>query len=193
MTTRVRCNRALPLVLACLAPLAGCQGAAEAPPAESAAPAATTAAAPPAAAAAAGRDLAQLDACALLPGEQAAEIVGGTVGRAPSSNLYGAMSSCEYDIKLPGGGLGKYFAIWITAPSLFGDADDSVETARGLGQEATAEAVSGLGDDAYLVLNETEEQAILHVLLSGDVALEIKAPQADQARSLAEAILQRLE
>jgi len=190
-STRYGFRAVLFVAIALAAVLGGCKARDQGSAAVAAPPADEAKAASPAPSSGGGRDLSHLDLCALFDSEQVASVLGGTVGRQSSGQNYGSMAECTYDIQL--GGTGQYVGVFLYAPAMFGDLAAALETDQGLGQSSTGHAVEGLGDAAFVVDNATEQQSVMHVLLENDVAIEIKAPQAEQARSLAVALLNALQ
>jgi hypothetical protein len=91
-----------------------------------------------------------------------------------------------------GGATYEFVAIWVQDPAYFEDPESILETDRGLGQESAMEPLGGLGDEAYVINNETEKQSSVYVLLRDDVMLQVTAENRDRAVKLAEVTLGRL-
>lgn len=159
--------------------------------------AAPTSAPPPAVSFEQGRDLATLDVCVLMPDEVVAEILGNEITQPGRRQDYGrGAQGCEYSLGRAERGTGEgpfeYVFIYVNTPASFGTLQDALATDQGLGQQVSGAAVSGLGDQAFAIDNQTEHSTSLRVLVKNDVALDIKANSLDHARKLAEATLERL-
>ncbi len=151
-------------------------------------------AAPPAAAPAqsSSLDLASLNICELMPTEFVSQTLGSPVAQAGREQDFAPVKGCEYGLRPRGGASYEFVAIWVQPPGLFQTAESILETSRGLGQEVSSEALSGLGDKAFVVNNQTEQQSEVHVLLENDLFLQVIAETRDRAVTLAEATLRRL-
>ncbi|MEJ2370889.1 MAG: hypothetical protein P8Y07_08575, partial [Gemmatimonadales bacterium] len=138
------------------------------------------------------RDLTDLNVCELLPERDVIELLGGEAKTAASRSDYGNSQGCDYGIGDPGTATYEYISLWVSTPDLFLDAESILKTDRGLGQDASAEDLKGLGDVAFAIHNQTEQQTTVHVLRRGDVAISATAEGLEHARQLAETILERL-
>jgi len=143
------------------------------------------------------RDLSALDVCMIMPDQLVAQLLGNTVTQPGRRQDYGqAAQGCEYALgraeRGTGAGPFEYVFIYVNPPGSFGTLEAALATDQGLGQEVSGEAVSGIGDQAFAVYNNTEHAATLRVLRQDDVALEIKASNLEHTRKLAEATLERL-
>jgi hypothetical protein len=127
-----------------------------------------------------GRDLSGLDVCALVPGEEVAGLLGGTLGGDPRSRVYpGASTECSYAIE--GEGPTEFVLVFLYPPSHFElfatDAEDRQD-------------IDGLGDRAYATTIGGLHQ--VYVLVEGDVTVDARAGTIDEARRLAELVLSKL-
>ena len=143
------------------------------------------------------RDLSALDVCAILPDEVVAQVLGNTVTQPGRRQDYGQVTQgCEYALGRAERGTGEgpfeYVFIYVSLPGSFGTLETALATDQGLDQKVSGEVVSGIGDLAFAVYNETEHATTLHVLREDDFALEIKANNLEHTRKLAEAALARL-
>lgn len=138
-------------------------------------------------------DLSKVDVCEWLPAELVATTVGATVSKPARRSDYGTTQGCEYELDPAGADTYEYGVVWLNPASAFGDPQEALATAEGLGQEATTEPLSGLGDRAYVIHNATEEQSSVHVLLAGRLSLEVTAEHAEDARKIAELALSRID
>ncbi len=137
-------------------------------------------------------DLSTFNVCELVPAELAATTVGGTVLKPSKRSDYGNSQGCEYEIDPSGPDTYEYAAIWLGPPSEFEDPQESMDTDRGLGHEVTSEQLDGLGDEAYVIHDATEEQSYVHVLLKDRMHVEVRAERDEDARKLAQLVLTRL-
>jgi hypothetical protein len=143
------------------------------------------------------RDLSALDVCAILPDEVVAQLLGNTIRQPGRRQDYGQVTQgCEYALGRAERGTDEgpfeYVFIYVSPPGRFGTLETALATDQGLDQKVSGEVVSGIGDLAFAVYNETEHATTLHVPRKGDLALEIKANNLEHTRKLAEAALARL-
>lgn len=129
--------------------------------------------------------LSGIDLCALVPAEKIAAALGGTVLKPPGRGDYGQTQSCDYAIDPAGADNNEFVQIYLYPPSAYSDEDSSLETATGLGQTASIAAAPGYGDHSYALINETEQQAEIMVLVDGRAALEFKAETLEHAKAVA--------
>jgi hypothetical protein len=140
--------------------------------------AASPAASPaPARSEAAGRDLATVDVCLLLPGADVAKAFGGSLKRT-SGNSTAVASDCTYTIltRTP-----KTFLVYLYPPDHFAMLKEMSDK---------AEPVSGLGDGAFVEQDSGWYE--LKVLKKGDVTIDTRGDTLEEARKLAELVLARL-
>jgi hypothetical protein len=138
------------------------------------------------------RELSSLNVCELLPERDIIDLLGGEIKTAASRSDYGNSQGCDYGIGAPGTATYEYISIWVSTPDLFQSAESILETDTGLGQEATAEDLEGLGDVAFAIHNETEQQTTVHVLRRDDVVVSVTAEGLEHARRLTEEVIERL-
>lgn len=129
----------------------------------------------------AGRDLAALDVCALVPGDAVATALGGTLERATGSTHSGSglATDCAYTVRV--GRRTVVALVFFYPPQHF------VAMRQG---EVLLEPVAGVGDEAYWSMAGSMHQ--LTVLKRGDVTLDARAATQRDARRLAEVALSRL-
>jgi hypothetical protein len=141
-----------------------------------------------------GRELASINVCALMPDAVVGQLLGKTVTRGGSRRDYGIYTQgCEYELRQGNGPAGyEYVFIDLKPVDTFGGLNEELQGNRSMGQHVTGERVSGVGDKAFAIDNQTEQSTTLHVLRRGDVALDVKANSLDHARKLAVATLERL-
>ncbi len=179
-------SRAFALSLALLAAACGPapEPAEEAPALAPEAPAAAPAA-PPAAEERPGRDLTELVVCDLVPGEEVASALGGTLYAEPAPTASGSLwNECAYLVRIdPAQPVARLASVRFYAPEHF-------EVAKQLAD--SREEVGGLGDEAFAV-----EEPPLHsltVLRRDDVAFEVRAEtSAEDARAIAELVDEKLD
>jgi len=133
--------------------------------------------------------LPSVDVCALVPGTAVENLLGGTISDEPHRSDSGEYQGCDYSLTPADGGF-EFVAIWIQPAATIRDPESVLETARGLGQEASAETLDGLGDRAFVVENASEEQATVYVV-RGETGVEVTAGTAERARLLAEHVLEQ--
>jgi hypothetical protein len=130
--------------------------------------------------AAEGRDLSNLDACALVPGTEVAALFDGTLSGEPRSTIYpGASTECSYAIEA--GGRPQVALVFLYPPSyyeLFAEEGEGRQEVTGLGDQAYATTSSGIAE--------------VHVLVEGDVTVDARAGTVEEARRLAELTLSKL-
>jgi hypothetical protein len=102
------------------------------------------------------------------------------------------VQGCEYDFDPAGDDRHSYHAIWIGQPVNYTGPEDSLATSIGLGQTATMEILTGLGDEAFVIHNASERQAIIHVLLRDRLSVEVKAERFEDGLKLADLVLGKL-
>ncbi len=139
-----------------------------------------------------GFDISKLNPCELAPDELVAKTLGAKIIKPAMSSDYGTIKGCTYIIDPAGPDNIENCIVWFNPPSTFTNIEDELETAKGLGQEATAENLEGLGDKAFVIHNKTEDQSIIHVLLKDKLELQVGADHFDDARKLTELILSKL-
>jgi len=135
------------------------------------------------------RDLSALDVCAILPDEVVATVLGNTITQPGRRQDYGQVSQgCEYALGRAERGTGEgpfeYVFIYVSPPGSFGTLETALATDQGLDQKVSGEVVSGIGDLAFAVHNQTEHATTLHVLREDDFALEIKANNLEHTRKV---------
>ena len=134
-----------------------------------------------------------LNICDLLPSDLVAATIGGAVKQQGHHSDYGNLGkTCTYGIK-PVNEAFEHVAIGLAPPGLFQKAETILETDRGLGQQSTAEVLQGLGDEAFVIHNQTEEQSTIHVLNRNAFALSVTARNLEHARPLTELALARIK
>lgn len=139
----------------------------------------------PAAQAPAGRDLATLDLCELVPGESVAEVLAARLNRSPTSNVSDVMSECWYSVSKKGSDAGlDSYTLWVSPP---GDYGMSKELEAG-----PLEEISGLGDEAYITHSELEDQYSLQVLIADELTLGAYGSDRERVLALARLALDRL-
>ena len=141
---------------------------------------------------AASDEVSGVNVCELVTSEEVAAAIGGTVLKPSRRSDYGTVQGCEYELDPSGSDNYEYAAIWLNTPDLFEPADARIETNKGLGQESTAEQLSGMGDEAYVIHNTTEEQSDVFVLLKDRLFIEAKAEHDADARKIAQLTLSKL-
>ncbi len=167
------------LVLALVVAFAACSSEPGDPQASQSAPPTESAGAAPAGSSGSGsaRDVGSLDICALVPVADVAGVVGhaGARGSAePNAGTYA--TDCTYTIE--SGGSSEYAMIWAYPLELWmPEARDDIEE------------VSGLGDAAFVTTSGSFTQ--VHVLVEGDIYIDVRAGTPEQARALAELALAR--
>lgn len=161
---------------------AGCGGGPSEPGAADAEPAQDPA--PALAAESAGRDLAAVDVCDLIPADAVAAAVGAESSAAPTATDPGFDGKgCRYEYR-PGGGMRHHTEISLHPPAEF----DFWRTM----QSFKLQDLPGLGDGAYW--GKRTGQTDLYVLKSNDVSVHIQArsQELEQAQAIAKAVLERL-
>ena len=138
------------------------------------------------------RDLASLNVCELLPEDDVIALLGGEIKTAASRSDYGNSQGCDYGIGAAGTATYEYISVWVSTPDLFQSPESILETDTGLGQEATAEDLEGLGEVAFAIHNATEQQTTVHVLRRDDVVISVTAEGLEHARQLTEEVINRL-
>lgn len=139
-----------------------------------------------------GFDISKINVCELVPDDLVAKTLAAKTLKPAQSSDYGTVKGCTYMIDPAGPDKIETCVVWFNPPSTFTSPEDELETAKGLGQEATAENLGELGDRAFVVHNETEEQSIIFVLLKDKVNLQVGADNFDDAKKLTELILSKL-
>ncbi len=122
-----------------------------------------------------------------------AKTLGAIIIKPAVSSNYGVTKGCTYVIDPAGPDKIENCIVWINPSSTFTSTEDELETAKGLGQEAAAENLEGLGDEAFVVHNKTEEQSIIYVLLKDKLNLQVGADHFEDAKKLTELILSKLK
>ena len=140
-----------------------------------------------------GFDISKINICEMVPDELVAKTLGAKIIKPAMSSDYGSIKGCTYIIDPAGTDNIENCIVWLNPPSTFTSPEDELETAKGLGQEATAENLEGMGDKAFVVHNKTEEQSIIFVLLKDKVNLQVGADHFGDAKKLAELILSKLK
>jgi hypothetical protein len=140
-----------------------------------------------------GFDISKLKACELVSDELLAKTLGAKTLKPVQNSDYGSIKGCTYMIDPAGPDNIETCIVWFNPPSAFTSPEDELETAKGLGQEASAENLEGFGDKAFVIHNKTEDQSIIHVLLKNKMELQVGADHFDDAKKLAELILSKLK
>ena len=140
-----------------------------------------------------GFNISKLKACELVPDELVAKTLGAKTLKPVQSSDYGSTKGCTYMIDPAGPDKIETCIVWLNPPSTFTSPEDELETAKGLGQEATAEYLEGIGDKAFVVHNKTEEQSIIFVLLNDKVNLQVGADHFEDAKKLTDLIVSKLK
>ena len=136
-----------------------------------------------------GEDFSTTNVCELLPADLVANAVGGSVLQPARRSDYGTSQGCEYEVDPAGEDTYEYGAIWLGPPSGYGVPEDRIATDRGLGQEVKWETIEGLGDEAYVIHNATEEQSTVYVLLKDRMYYEVTMEHYEDARKLTDLVL----
>jgi hypothetical protein len=123
-----------------------------------------------------------VDVCASAPDAEVARALGAKV-RKPARSSQTIGSECDYDLDF-GDGHSSFFFVWAGPPSVY----FSREMVSG-----KADAVSGLGQDAFIEHALPENMWDLHVLISPDLAVEAKGDQREQVLALARFLVTRLQ
>ena len=135
----------------------------------------------------AGRDLAELLVCELVPGEVVAELLGGELYAEPSPDTAGAMwSECSYLVLAEGTDTARLASI-----RLYGH--EHYDMARHLAEQTdeTFEPLGGPGNDGFATFEDPIYT--LTALAAGDVTLETRVEGTlGEAQDLAELVLDRL-
>lgn len=128
----------------------------------------------------AGRDVADLDVCALVPGAEVAALFDGTLAGEPHGAIYpGASTECSYAIQA--GGRNQVALVFLYPASqseLFGTEEEEKQEIKGLGDRAYATTGGGIAE--------------VHVLLEDGMSVDARADTVDQARRLAELTMSKL-
>ncbi len=140
-----------------------------------------------------GFDISKLKPCELVPDELVATTLGAKIIKPATGSDYGSVKGCTYIIDPVGPDNIENCIVWFNPSSTFTSPEDELETANGLGQEATAENLEGFGDKAFVIHNKTEDQSIIHVLLKNKMELQVGADHFDDAKKLAELYLSKLK
>ena len=140
-----------------------------------------------------GLDISKINVCELIPAELLADKIGGKVLKPAHSSSYGTTKGCEYEIDPQGPDNYEYCAIWLYPTDLYEDSKSELETAKNLGQEATAEQLTDYGDESYVIHNKSEDQSIIHVLLKDKIYIEVKAEKFDDAKKITELVLTKIK
>ena len=173
-------NTPVPLFVTLVLALAGCGQPAESEPAVRQAESSASASAPAAEnSPGSSRDISKLDVCAVVTGEEVAEVLGlaaetitATATRRPG------FSDCTYSVQVDED-LRNYLMIWVYPPQMwYPEEDDVIESLD-------------LGDAAYSSTMSTLAQVM--VLAKDEFVLDVRADDADQARALAELAFRRLK
>jgi hypothetical protein len=183
------------IVLLLLVASIACRGITEAPPVEEAelrSPADTGTAAG-AAPASPGRDLSGLDLCEVLPVGEVAEVTGRRLAGVASRQDLMESQGCTYGVTVIGGATPGRLSIWVQPPELYEGEEALLANAQGLGHEASVDPVTGLGDHAFMLANQTLGTHTLHLLREGDLSLIATAEDPQQAIAMAQLALARLD
>ena len=140
-----------------------------------------------------GFDISKINVCELVPDELVAEALGAKILKPAQSSDYGTTQGCTYTLDPEGNDNIEICTVWLNPPSTFTSPEDELETAKGLGQEATVENLDGFGDNAFVIHNKTEEQSIIFVLLKDKVNLQVAVEHFNDAKKLTELILMKLK
>jgi hypothetical protein len=140
-----------------------------------------------------GFDISKINVCELVPDELVAKTLGAQTLKPAQTSDYGSTQGCTYTLDPAGDDNIEVCTVWLNPPSTFTSPEDELETAKGLGQEATVENLEGLGDKAFVVHNKTEDQSIIFVLLKDKANLQVAVEHFDDAKKLTELILLQLK
>jgi hypothetical protein len=140
-----------------------------------------------------GFDISKINVCELVPDELVAKTLGAQTLKPAQTSDYGSTQGCTYTLDPAGEDNIEVCTVWLNPPSTFTSPEDELETAKGLGQEATVENLEGLGDKAFVVHNKTEDQSIIFVLLKDKVNLQVAVEHFNDAKKLTELILMKLK
>ena len=140
-----------------------------------------------------GFDISKIKICEIVPDELVAKTLGAKTVKPAQSSDYGSTQGCTYTVDPAGNDNLEICIVWLNPPSTFASPEDELETAKSLGQEATVENLDGLGDEAFVVHNKTEDQSIIFVLLKDKVNLQVAVEHFDDAKKLTELILLKLK
>jgi len=123
-----------------------------------------------------------VDVCNAVPDAEVAKALGAQV-RKPARSSQTIGSECDYDLDF-GDGRASFFFVWAGPPSVY----FSREMVSG-----KADAVSGLGQDAFIEQAMPERMWDLHVLVNPDLAVEVKGDQREQVLALGRLLVTRLQ
>ena len=140
-----------------------------------------------------GFDISKINICELVPDELVAKTLGAKTIKPAVSSDYGVTKGCTYVVDPAGPDNIENCIVWTNPPSTFTNKEDELETSKGLGQEASAENLEGLGDEAFVVHNKTEQQSVIFVLLKDKMNLQVGADHFEDAKKLTELILSKLK
>ncbi|MFQ5675201.1 MAG: hypothetical protein ACE5G1_04830 [bacterium] len=138
-------------------------------------------------------DISKVNVCELLPDELLAKTIGGAILKPSRRSDYGSSQGCEYQIDPAGKDRYEYCAIWLSPAAGFGNPQMELETAHGLGQDASAEQIADLGDAAFVIHNQTEQQSTVNVLLKDKVVVQVTADHYQDARKLTNLALAQIK
>lgn len=141
----------------------------------------------------AGNEGLNIDVCELIPDKLVAQALNSKILKPAQSSNYGSIRGCTYTVDPAGEDNIEICTVWFNPPSTFTSPEDELETAHGLGQEATAEYLEGYGDKAFVVHNQTEQQSIIFVLLKDKLNLQVAVEHYNDAKKLTELILSKLK
>ena len=140
-----------------------------------------------------GFDISKINVCGLVPDELVAKTLDAQTLKPAQTSDYGSTQGCTYTLDPAGDDNIEVCTVWLNPPSTFTSPEDELETAKGLGQEATVENLEGLGDKAFVIHNKTEDQSIIHVLLKDKMELQVGADHFEDAKKLTGLILSKLK
>jgi hypothetical protein len=137
-------------------------------------------------------DLFSLDVCQRISEQDVAAALRGVVLRPAMGGSDGVQSvSCEYEIDPAGDDGSEVVAIRVAPVSQFPGAEAELEAARARRQRASTELIAGLGDESYIIHNETERQVYIQVR-KGSLFISVRAEEIDGAKRLAQLAVPRL-
>ena len=129
------------------------------------------------------RELATLNVCQLVPGEDIARALGGKLADARAFSDK-ALSRCTYFIVPPGSEKPRGYVVWMQPPEDFEGLKQDIAEPR--------TSITGLGDGAYMFRDAGDGRFKINVLKRGDVMIQVTGESADSARKVADAVVARL-
>jgi hypothetical protein len=182
----------LPLRLAALALVAGmlvgcaaaaptAAGPAPEDPSPTAAPTTESAGPVPTSGPSGSRDFSDINVCELVTPEEVGALAGGVADPDPNQQSEADYTMCWYEID-DGTGAYAYYIVYVETAELG-------ETALAL--EEIGDPVDGLGEEAYLRFDESEDQFRLIVLRRGDYAIDLAGTDSDVMVEIARLLIER--